>query len=57
MPLLIVIIGIILLIVLITVVKLDTFISFVIISIAVGLAEGMKPATLISSEAHWVRWS
>lgn len=49
MPLLIVIIGIILLIVLITLVKLDTFISFVIISIAVGLAEGMKPATLITS--------
>ncbi len=49
MPLLIVIIGIVLLILLITVVKLDTFLSFVIISIAVGLAEGMKPATLITS--------
>jgi Gnt-I system high-affinity gluconate transporter len=49
MPLLIVIIGIILLIVLITVVKLDTFISFVIVSISVGLAEGMEPAALITS--------
>jgi Gnt-I system high-affinity gluconate transporter len=49
MPLLIVIIGIILLILLITVVKLDTFISFVIISLAVGLAEGMKPGALVAS--------
>jgi Gnt-I system high-affinity gluconate transporter len=49
MPLLIVIIGIILLILLITVVKLDTFISFVIISLAVGLAEGMKPGALVTS--------
>jgi Gnt-I system high-affinity gluconate transporter len=49
MPLLIIIIGIILLILLITVVKLDTFISFVIISLAVGLAEGMKPGALITS--------
>jgi Gnt-I system high-affinity gluconate transporter len=49
MPLLIVIIGIILLIILITVVKLDTFISFVIISLAVGLAEGMKPDALVTS--------
>jgi Gnt-I system high-affinity gluconate transporter len=49
MPLLIVVIGIILLILLITVVKLDTFISFVIISLAVGLAEGMKPSDLVTS--------
>jgi Gnt-I system high-affinity gluconate transporter len=49
MPLLIVILGIILLILLITVVKLDTFIAFVIISLAVGLAEGMKPAALVTS--------
>jgi Gnt-I system high-affinity gluconate transporter len=49
MPLLIVIIGIILLILLITVVKLDTFVSFVIISLAVGLAEGMKPGALVTS--------
>lgn len=49
MPLLIVILGIIFLILLITVVKLDTFISFVIVSLAVGLAEGMKPATLLAS--------
>ncbi len=49
MPLLIVIIGIILLILLITVLKLDTFISFVIVSLAVGLAEGMKPGALVAS--------
>jgi Gnt-I system high-affinity gluconate transporter len=49
MPLIIVILGIILLIILITVFKLDTFISFVIVSIAVGLAEGMKPADLLQS--------
>ena len=49
MPLLIVIIGIVLLILLITVLKLDTFISFVIISLAVGLAEGMNPGALITS--------
>jgi Gnt-I system high-affinity gluconate transporter len=49
MPLLIVIIGIIFLILLITLVKLDTFISFVIVSLAVGLAEGMKPGALVTS--------
>lgn len=49
MPLLIVVLGIILLIVLITVIKLDTFISFVIVSLAVGFAEGMKPAQIIQS--------
>ena len=41
MPLLIVIAGIILLIVLILVLKLNAFLSFVISSLAVGLAEGM----------------
>jgi Gnt-I system high-affinity gluconate transporter len=49
MPLLIVILGIILLIVLITIVRLDTFISFVIVSIGVGLAEGMKATALLTS--------
>jgi Gnt-I system high-affinity gluconate transporter len=49
MPVLIVIVGILLLILLITIVKLDTFIAFVIISLAVGLAEGMKPETLVAS--------
>jgi Gnt-I system high-affinity gluconate transporter len=49
MPLLIVILGIICLILLITVVKLETFLSFVIVSVAVGLAEGMKPDDLIKS--------
>jgi Gnt-I system high-affinity gluconate transporter len=49
MPLLIVILGIILLIVLITIVKLDTFIAFVLVSLAVGLAEGMNAGDLIKS--------
>jgi Gnt-I system high-affinity gluconate transporter len=49
MPLVIVILGIILLIILITVVKLETFISFVIVALIVGLAEGMKPNDLIKS--------
>src|SRR5512145_146811 len=49
MPLLIVALGIVLVIVLITVVKLDTFISFVLVSFAVGIAEGMNPSDLILS--------
>ena len=49
MPLIIVALGILLLILLITVVKLDTFVSFVIVSLAVGLAEGMEPSKLIQS--------
>jgi Gnt-I system high-affinity gluconate transporter len=49
MPLAILIAGIVLLIVLIAVVRLDTFITFVIISLVVGLAEGMNPDTLIRS--------
>jgi Gnt-I system high-affinity gluconate transporter len=49
MPLLIVALGIILLIVLITVVKLDTFISFVVVSFLVGIAEGMNPGDLLKS--------
>ncbi len=49
MPILIVFLGIVLLIVLITLVKLETFLSFVIVSIAVGLAVGMKPDDLIKS--------
>ena len=49
MPLFILLLGIVILILLITVVKLDTFISFVIVSVGVGLAEGMKPDDLIRS--------
>ena len=49
MPLIILIAGIVLLIVLITVVRLDTFITFVIVSLVVGLAEGMNPDALIRS--------
>jgi Gnt-I system high-affinity gluconate transporter len=49
MPLLILIIGIISLILLITVLKLDTFISFVLVSLVVGLAEGMQPDALVKA--------
>lgn len=49
MPILIVFLGIVLLIALITLVKLETFLSFVIVSLAVGLAVGMKPDELIKS--------
>jgi len=49
MPLVIVILGITLLIILITVLKLDTFLSFVLVAIAVGLTEGMKADELIGS--------
>jgi Gnt-I system high-affinity gluconate transporter len=42
MPLVIVILGICLLLFLILVLKLDSFLSFVIVSLAVGLAEGMN---------------
>ncbi|MBN1791438.1 MAG: gluconate transporter [Bacteroidales bacterium] len=49
MPILIVFLGIVLLIVLITLVRLETFLSFVIVSLAVGLAVGMKPDDLIKS--------
>lgn len=49
MPLVIVAFGILLLILLITVLKLDTFISFVVVSFLVGIAEGMNPADLIKS--------
>jgi Gnt-I system high-affinity gluconate transporter len=49
MPLLILIAGIVLLIVLTTLVKLDTFIAFVLVSLGVGLAEGMKPDALMNS--------
>ena len=49
MPLLILIIGIISLILLITVFKLDTFISFVLVSLVVGLAEGMQPDVLLKA--------
>lgn len=49
MPLIIVLAGIIALVLLISVVKADAFISFVIVSIAVGLAEGMEPAAVLKS--------
>ncbi|HEX2394690.1 MAG TPA: gluconate:H+ symporter [Bacteroidales bacterium] len=49
MPILIVALGIILLILLITVFKLDTFISFVLVSFLVGISEGMNPSDLMKS--------
>ncbi|MDQ1296552.1 MAG: Gnt-I system high-affinity gluconate transporter [Bacteroidota bacterium] len=51
MPLLIVILGIILLLVLILVFKFDSFISFVVVALLVGIAEGMSiDAAVISVE-------
>jgi Gnt-I system high-affinity gluconate transporter len=49
MPLLIVIAGILALVLLITWLKVDAFISFVVVSLAVGLAEGMDASTLLKS--------
>jgi len=49
MPLLIVIAGIVALVLLITWLKVDPFISFVVVSLAVGLAEGMDAASLLKS--------
>ncbi len=49
MPLLIIIAGILLLFVLIIVVKLDTFISFLIVCIAVGIFQGMPLDSVVQS--------
>jgi Gnt-I system high-affinity gluconate transporter len=49
MPLVIVILGICLLLFLILVLKFDSFLSFVIVSIAVGLAEGMNLNSVVVS--------
>jgi Gnt-I system high-affinity gluconate transporter len=49
MPLLIVLAGIVLLLILMLIFKLDAFLSFVIVSLAVGLAEGMTLEKAISS--------
>jgi Gnt-I system high-affinity gluconate transporter len=49
MPLFILIAGIVCLILLVTVLKLDTFISFVLVSLVVGLAEGMRPEALVKA--------
>ena len=49
MPLLIVILGIVLLFILITRFKLNAFITFIIVSLFVGIAEGMEPVTVIDS--------
>ncbi len=46
MPLLIVLAGLVVLILLIGYFKLDTFISFILVSIGIGLAEGMSPGTI-----------
>lgn len=49
MPLLIVILGIVLLFILITRFKLNAFITFILVSLFVGIAEGMEPVTVIDS--------
>lgn len=49
MPLLIVIVGILLLFVLIAVLKLNGFISFVIVSLLVGMAQGMELLSIVDS--------
>jgi Gnt-I system high-affinity gluconate transporter len=49
MPLITVVLGIILLLVLILAIKLDTFISFVIVSLLVAIAEGMKIPDAVAS--------
>lgn len=49
MPLFIVILGILLLFVLITYVKLNPFITFIIVSLFVGIAEGMDPLLVIAA--------
>ncbi|MDF4203667.1 gluconate:H+ symporter [Maribacter sp. SA7] len=49
MPLLIVIIGILLLFILIAKFKLNAFITFIIVSLFVGIAEGMEPISVVDS--------
>ncbi|PIB38228.1 gluconate:H+ symporter [Maribacter sp. 4G9] len=49
MPLLIVVLGILLLFLLVAKFKLNGFISFVLVSLFVGIAEGMQPIAVISS--------
>ncbi|WP_324025150.1 gluconate:H+ symporter [Maribacter sp. BPC-D8] len=49
MPLFIVILGILLLFILIAKFKLNAFITFIIVSLFVGIAEGMEPITVVDS--------
>lgn len=49
MPIVIIFAGILLLIILITLVKLETFIAFVVVSLLLGLAIGMEPAEMMKS--------
>lgn len=49
MPLIIVIIGILLLFILIAKFKLNAFITFIIVSLFVGIAEGMEPINVVDS--------
>lgn len=49
MPLLIVVLGILLLFLLVAKFKLNGFISFILVSLFVGIAEGMEPITVVSS--------
>ena len=49
MPIVVLIIGILLLILLTTIVKLDAFISFILVAIFMGLAAGMNPSDISGS--------
>ncbi|SIP93181.1 gluconate:H+ symporter [Maribacter ulvicola] len=49
MPLIIVILGILLLFILIAKFKLNAFITFIIVSLFVGIAEGMEPVSVVDS--------
>lgn len=49
MPLIIIVIGILLLVLLIGYFKFNTFISFILVSVGVGIAEGMDPITVSHS--------
>ena len=49
MPIIIVVLGIIVLILLIAYWKFNAFLAFIIVSIGVGLAEGMSPSVVLDS--------
>ena len=49
MPLLIVVLGILLLFLLVAKFKLNGFISFILVSLFVGITEGMEPIAVVSS--------
>ena len=53
MPLLIVVLGIVLLFILIARFKLNAFIAFIIVSLGVGIAEGMELELLVQFHSEW----